>query len=287
VSGRHARIRSAAVLTVVAAIVLFAQLVSRRGTRELVPPAYLGEPSGSLARSDVDGFSAVLAQLGDTPFAPIPDDVAREALGRFLAAIERIGPRTRPELFLTLKDRIAYLVNAHMAWALALHDGGGLVPEGLTDIRTVRLRLDGATWSLAAIESQIIELASTEPRLVLFLNPGFANGPPLARTALEGYALDFQISEQAGRCGRAPGFWSLDPAAHRLGVSAVAEYFPGLPEDRRERARRLLALVPPPQELRQRIDASCGLALESCTVFPIPFAEGGAKDIRGTGQAPQ
>lgn len=216
-------------------------------------------------------LSKVLVGATRAPFTTLADAGDRETLARYLATIETFGPRSRPELFASREDVIAYLVDAHVAWTLALHDAGGLRPDDARDPRAVSFPLDGRQTTLRRLEDEILTFAVDEPRVVLCLNPGFAGGPPLPAAALEGYALAWQLEDQAARCGRSPGFWQLAAREHRVGVSALTGFMPGLPSDPAKRLQRLLDLVPPPPDLRRDIASTCGDALQGCSLFLVPL----------------
>ncbi len=215
-------------------------------------------------------LSAVLAGLpsGDPAGAWRPSTDA--ALRRYLEITARRGPSSHPELFPSGQDALAYLVDAHVAWALALGHDPRLARSDVARLREVPVTVDGASWSLDALAREVARRAPWEPRLALFLNAGWRGGPPFPRTALEGRALAWQLTLQAERCGSAPGFWTLDDAGRRLALAAYADLIWGLPDDRVARTRRLLDLVPPPGPLRDRIVATCGASLQRCAIAVTP-----------------
>lgn len=240
----------------------------------MVPPypVAAGEAVTSARPVQYGELAFVLAALdrsGASPHLDLPE--AHERLARVLGDFARSDPFAHPELFPSENDVLAWLVNAHVAWVVALNNSPGLTSRDPVRLREVPFPLAGGQWTLGHLEREVRSRAKAEPRLVLFLNPGFRNGPPLPETALEGHALAWQIAEHAARCGRAPGFWSFDPARRELRVSEYAGYLPGLPAAPARRARRLLDLVPPPTALREEVLAACGEALQRCSVQPDPL----------------
>ncbi|HQT95809.1 MAG TPA: hypothetical protein PK435_14350 [Thermoanaerobaculaceae bacterium] len=195
---------------------------------------------------------------------------AGRVLDAYLAALAGAGPRTRPDLFPSGDHALAYLADAHVAWTIALGENGGTAGLDVRELRDLRVPLDGGTTTLRGLEAELARRAPYEPRLALFLNPGWRGGPPLPDGALDGDAFRWQLARQARRCGDS-GFWAFDPVAHRLTVSAFAAEMWGLPEAPLIRARRLLELVPPPAAMRDAVTAACGASLERCTLAVAPI----------------
>ncbi len=215
-------------------------------------------------------LSAVLALFpGGGPGAAWGSNAAR-VLDGYLAALAGAGPRSRPDLFPSGNHALAYLVDAHVAWTIALGENGGMAGLDVRELRDVRVPLDGGTTTLRGLEAEIARRAPYEPRLALFLNPGWRGGPALPDGALDGDAFRWQLARQAQRYGGG-GFWAFDPAARRLTVSAFAAEMWGLPEAPLARARRLLEIVPPPAAMRDAVTAACGASLARCTLAMAPI----------------
>ncbi len=204
---------------------------------------------------------------GGATWSPDRDDAFRA----YVATLSLEGPSSHPELFPSSEDVLAYLVDAHLAWTLTLETSRELAGLGVEALRDAPIKVDGRPTSLRALAAEIAARAPWEPRLALFLNPGWRGGPPLPETAVEGRALDWQLSMHASRCGEAPGFWTLDPARKQLGASAYATLMWGLPADEPARTRRLLELVPPPRPVLDAVVRTCGAALQRCTVVQAPM----------------
>ncbi len=195
----------------------------------------------------------------------------RASLLAHLARLATVGPRTRPELFPTDDDALAYLINAHMGWTVAL----GTEPETrhlpALARRHVPFPLDGRTMTLEALAAEIVARAAHEPRVVLFLNPGLAAGPPLPPWPLAGHSLAWQLAHHARTCGAQPSFWHLDETRREVRLSAFTAHMPGLPRTAPERTARLLELIPPPPPLGERIVAVCGPSMQRCTHAVAPL----------------
>jgi len=257
-------------LLVLGAALLFAASGCRGGR-----PQYVGVPLvrpsswSPLPPVTHHDLTSVLVQIPPRVTSALP---ARPSslLDQYLAIAAARGPSTRPELFPSDQDVLAYLINAHIAWALKLDAASEPLDTAVADPRAITFPLDGGLWSLARLTNEILARAPAEPRIVLFLNPGFRGGPPLPPAAVEGYSLAWQIAVQGQICGSTPGFWALESGKPELRLTGFTRFMPGLPTDQRARARILLDLVPPPTELRDRIFARCGPTLQQCAVTLAP-----------------
>jgi hypothetical protein len=218
-----------------------------------------------------DALSTVLATM--SAFRPQRgwSGARNQVFAGYLSAIAHSGPRSTPELFPTGGDALAYAINAHAAWVIALGETPSLRDRDVEALRTVPFPLDGGTATLARLEREVARETPFEPRAALFLNPGWRGGPQLPPAALEARSLAFQLETQAGECGRAPGFWALDRSRRTVRVSSFTGFMWGLPTDVHERTRRLLELVSPPPALKSEIVGTCGESLERCAVEPAPF----------------
>lgn len=227
-------------------------------------PVRLPDPPPSLPPGPFQ--HAALSSALAAGAGPAERTEASRRLRSYLATIATVGPRSHPELFPGAEDVLAYLVNAHLAWATELNAAPELAGVAPDLRRRIRLPLDGERWSLAALEGEIGRRAPAEPRLGLWLDTGAPGRPPRPPAALEGHAFGFLIDLQARRCGAEPGAWVLDAEVRRLAVAAYATRLAGLPDDAVQRARRLLDVVPPPVGLRQQILDVCGSALQRCQI---------------------
>jgi hypothetical protein len=215
-------------------------------------------------------LSLALAAAAAGP-AVLADIKVRSVFGPYLGAIAEGGPGSDRAFFPGEADALAFFVNAHIAWTLVLGSDARLADASVTDLRVTSFPLAGGTMTLAGLVGEVWRRGPHEPRLLLFLNPGWKGGPPLPLSALEGHSLSWQLDEHARRCGAVPGFWILDRAHGTLALSAVADLMWALPADTVGRFRAVLDLVPPPPELHAAIQETCGASLQHCCLVLTPL----------------
>ncbi|HPW56469.1 MAG: hypothetical protein KA072_12530 [Thermoanaerobaculaceae bacterium] len=265
----HLSAKRYTVMVVTAVLVLAASACRREPTRTvrmpLNPPWW--QPAVPLVHS---AFSAVLA--GGFPLPGEDLDVRRLGyLRAYLAVLADGGPESTPELFSDQAHVIAYYLNAHMAWAHALGSAPALRGRPVDALLAEPIRVDRKLTTLAELAAKVRAEATGEPRVELFLNPGWRGGPRLPPSALEGYSLSWQLAAQAQRCGQAAGFWELHGEAHEVRLSALVADMRWMPVDPRLRTRRALDVVPPPPALGTAILSLCGEQLQRCSVRFIPI----------------
>lgn len=200
-----------------------------------------------------------------------PSGAREQVFAWYLSALAHNGPLSTPELFPTEADALAYALNAHIAWVIALGETPALRRRSVQTLRELPFPLDGRTSTLAQIEGEVVARAPSEPRAALLLNPGWRGGPPLPSCAVEARALEFQLANQARVTGESPGFWGIDRQRRAVSVSAFTDLMWGLPRDRHRRTRRLLELIPPPADVADAIVGTCGATLLRCSITSSPF----------------
>lgn len=128
----------------------------------------------------------------------------------YLDAVARFGPRSRPQMFPTEADRLAYYLNAHNALVLQMWlDHGAGQPGAPTQVRPHWFVLenwpvDGKRRSLRDLEQDVIRKASDDWRLPFALVRGSMDDPPLLQEPYEARRLDEQLNTQVKR-------WISDP----------------------------------------------------------------------------
>jgi hypothetical protein len=243
-----------------------------RAPASVGPPLPLARPAWLPAvPATHDVLSTVLASMA--AYGPNHEwSGARNRLfADYLSSIADNGPTATPALFPTDDDALAYAIDAHVAWVIALGETPALRSWDVGALRDAAFPLDGKTATLAQLEAEIAARAPFEPRAALLLNPGWRGGPPLPGAAIEARSLEFQMAAQAQLCGQAPGFWSLDRAHRSIRVSSFTGLMWGLPTAQPQRTRRLLRLLPPLPDVEAAIVATCGPSLLRCSITTTPF----------------
>jgi hypothetical protein len=236
------------------------------------PPLPLAQPAWLPAvPATHDVLSTVLASM--RTYGPNHEwsGARNQLFANYLSAIAQNGPTATPALFPTDDDALAYAIDAHVAWVIALGETPALRSRDVGTLRDAAFPLDGKTATLAQLEDEIAARAPFEPRAALFLNSGWRGGPPLPGAAVEARSLGFQLATQARMCGQAPGFWSLDRAHRSIRVTSFTRFMWGLPTEQPQRTRRLLQLVPPPPDVEAAIFATCGESLLGCSITSTLF----------------
>jgi hypothetical protein len=250
-------------------LLIVVSLLSGCGDRPSRPPWPLPAvpdwwvPAQPLSHSSL---SRVLASALALPANHQLDLASRDLLSSYLATAAHRSAAEHPELFPTREAQIASLVNAHLAWTLTLSQAPELSNLPVEALRDIPVPFAGTSSSLRQIEGRVLAIAVAEPRLGLFLNPGWRGAPALPPAALEGHSLVWQLADHAERCGREAGVWELDSGRATLRISELVNMLPGLPAAPRLRARRALDVMPPPAALRAEILARCGASLQRCTL---------------------
>ncbi|MCG3131067.1 MAG: hypothetical protein FLDDKLPJ_01842 [Phycisphaerae bacterium] len=147
-----------------------------------------------------------------------------EPLIEFLARIERVGPRTRPEAFPTRASVLAYYVNAYNACALrAVLDAGA--PESMYELGRASPELrfsfvvDERRVTLADLRRAAREAAGADARIEFCLCEPAIGAAPLPSTPLRPDGLDAQLDAIARAALARDGVLRFDHARERILVA--------------------------------------------------------------------
>ncbi len=128
----------------------------------------------------------------------------RGPLDRFVATIGIVGPTTRPDLFRTRDEQLAYYINAYNA--LTMFNIINRMPEIESvndDLKSffyfTEFELDGSVISLYGLENEIIRPRYDEPRSHFALNCASAGCPTLPAKPFLPHTLEAQLSEETSR----------------------------------------------------------------------------------------
>jgi hypothetical protein len=180
-------------------------------------------------------WTAVLARFVDerglVDYAGLALD--RTTLDRYLAALARTSPDTRPELFPTRAHELAYWLNAYNAMVfrgvLARGPeresvwGDGLFGLGFFTRRD--LVLGGATTSLKSLEDDVVRARFRDPRVHAALNCASRGCPRLPRRAFAGATLDAELDAAMREFVGEERNVALDPGTRTVTLSKVFDWF--------------------------------------------------------------
>jgi hypothetical protein len=128
----------------------------------------------------------------------------RAALDTFVAQIAAVGPKTRPELFKTDADKLAYYINAYNA--LTMFNVINRYPE----IKSVydsaanffvltEFLVDGEPIDLRALENDVVRKQFDEPRIHFALNCASVGCPQLPPDPFLPATLDAQLKRETDK----------------------------------------------------------------------------------------
>jgi hypothetical protein len=129
-----------------------------------------------------------------------------DALQRYCGKIAIVSPQTRPELFPSDKDKLAYYINVYNAQCMlaVLKRKLEKDPDALVDQSGVFLLDffpvggDSTKMNLDTLERKYVRSAD-DPRVHFAINCMSRSCPPLRREAYEGAHLDQQLADQGHR----------------------------------------------------------------------------------------
>lgn len=169
-------------------------------------------------------------------------------LRRYVATVERVGPRTAPQRFPGAEDRLAFYINAYNAYVLlgvvahwpiaSVHDVDGPIEpvQGMGFFWAQRFVLEGAAINLYELEHEILRGQFDDARMHGAINCASASCPDLAAEPYVAGRLNQQLDAAARRLCREDKHVRVDKQAKRIVLSAIFDWFSG---DFERAARRL------------------------------------------------
>jgi hypothetical protein len=183
-----------------------------------------------------DEWTAVLERFVDEKGSVDYEALARDRAGldAWLARLVRQGPKSTPSLFPTRNDRLAYYLNAYNALVFqgVLSRGpekesvwkGGLF-SGYAFFVSMKVRLDGETWSLKALEDDVVRKGFGDPRIHAALNCASVGCPRLPREAFVPERLDAQLDAAMREFVEEERNVSVDLARRIVRLSKIFDWF--------------------------------------------------------------
>jgi hypothetical protein len=203
-------------------------------------------------------------------------------LERFVAALAATAPATRPELFPSPEDRVAFWLNAHLALVLQeLLDVSGAAPGQLSQL-TRSWPIGGQRMTKRAIVRRFLDAAG-DARVHLALFTGARGHGVLDGAPFDAQTLDAQLDDATRRFMRRPDNLAIAGKAVRLSGllrQHEAELVAALPAERQGLLQIVWAYLPetceglrPGCPTRGDLDRACGPRLDACAVEVLPVDE--------------
>jgi hypothetical protein len=149
-------------------------------------------------------------------------------LNHYLAQLEAYSPDSHPALFIDMRQRLAYWINAFNAIAMRLVLDAYPI-NAVTEIAnyraSARYKLGGVPYSLDAIESRITREFSHIPEAYWALSDLTEDAPPLANRAYEAPALTEQLAFQARRYVGQPDTFEVASDCSSITISPYVQRF--------------------------------------------------------------
>jgi hypothetical protein len=125
----------------------------------------------------------------------------RILLDRFVALIANVGPNSRPDLFKSKHQQLAYYINAYNALTMFNVINGLPTLKSVNDnLKTffyfTEFVLDGEAVSLYVLENKMIRPTFEEPRIHFALNCASTSCPRLPNTPFLPETLDAQLNRE-------------------------------------------------------------------------------------------
>lgn len=182
-------------------------------------------------------WTAVLAQYvdgrGRVDYQALAKD--RAIFDRYVAAIEKEGPKSAPARFPAKNDQLAYYLNAYNAQVF----NGVLArgPEkktvwtplgtGYSFFVSMDIKVDGETTNLKALEDDVVRGQFKDPRIHAALNCASLGCPRLPQKAFAGPTLDAELDGVMKELVGESRNCTLDPAAKAVKLSKIFDWFQG------------------------------------------------------------
>lgn len=159
----------------------------------------------------------------------------RRALDDYVRRMAEEGPQTRPDLFPTRSDALAYYLNAYNANTFkgVLAGGGkqksvwGNMLAGYKFFVGTKYVIDGKKMSLKHLEDKLIRDEFKDPRIHAALVCASISCPRLPRHAFTGDTLDEQLDAAMTEFATLPMHVRLDDAKKTVHLSKIYDWYSG------------------------------------------------------------
>lgn len=174
-----------------------------------------------------DVLASNVDDAGRIDFAALANDHGK--LDRVVAFIAAVDPKSRPDLFPELNDRLAYYINAYNALAMFGIVKKG-IPKSLAGFRKFTFfywqtfTVGGEAISLYNLENKVIRPIGEE-RIHFALNCMVVGCPLLPRIAFSSAELDEQLESAAQTFIKEERNVQIDVDRHEIRLSSIFEFY--------------------------------------------------------------
>jgi hypothetical protein len=238
-------------------------------------PAAVPDPKAEWSLEDWEHTLEYVSKDGLVDFEELEKD--REPLDRFVTLLESVSPNSRPELFKTGDQKLAYWLNAHAALAMQAsldqwHTGKALGP---IPMRFKTWKVGGKRVSLRAIQNHHLQ-ASEDVRIPFATFCGARGCAKLMAKPFAAETLDAQLNEAVKRFIQDRHHVWIEHktiALSPLLQEHEDEIKKALPSNRPGGVLQFVwafmpdeCLTTPGCDRREELDTACGKDMKDCTV---------------------
>lgn len=127
----------------------------------------------------------------------------RDALDRFVALLGAVGPKSRPDLFKTKQEQLAYYINAYNAFTMfnvieryPIKSVNPDTPGQISFFVTTKFKMDGDEINLLDLENKVVRPTFNDPRAHFALNCASGGCPKLPNEPFLPETLDAQLDRE-------------------------------------------------------------------------------------------
>lgn len=182
-----------------------------------------------------DDWTAVLAEhvddQGMVSYKELAED--RQLLDGYLKRLSEVGPMSRPELFPSRSDSLAYYLNAYNAYTFdgVLAGGGeqksvwGNLMAGYSFFVGTKYTIDGQRLSLKKLEDKLIREGFEDPRIHAALVCASISCPRLPQEAFTGPQLEAQLDAAMTEFTTLPQHVRVEAGAQTVHLSKIYDWY--------------------------------------------------------------
>ena len=154
----------------------------------------------------------------------------RGPLDRFVATLAAVGPKTRPDLFPTKNDQLAYYINAYNAFTMfnviERYPIASVNPDTAGQISffvATKFKMDGEEINLLDLENKVVRPQFKDPRAHFALNCASGGCPVLPNEPFLPATLDAQLDRETNEFLHEPRNVTMENG--KLVVSNIFDWY--------------------------------------------------------------